>query len=145
MGVRFAQKRYVVAAGVLLAGAVAYLARPTDPAAFAWLDGVGLTSIADSLRGLRAFVHANAHLPVVVRSFFSDAAWAFSLGVILADAPKALLAAGAVVALGHEIAQGLGVVPGTFDVLDLFVLATAFIAAVVLFRPTFRLPRLAGA
>jgi len=145
MGARLGQKRYAVAAGVLLAGALVYLARPTDPAVFAWLDGVGLTVIADSLRAARASVHANVALPLMVRSFFSDAAWAFSLGTILADAPKALVAAGAAVAVGHEIAQGLGIVRGTFDVFDLVVLAVAFVVAVSLFRKPARLPLLAGA
>lgn len=46
-----------------------------------------------------------------------------------------MVALGFVVALGHEGAQGLGVVSGTFDVADLAVLLAAYALALLLFRP----------
>ena len=54
---------------------------------------------------------------------------------LLADAPLALVALGLCVALGHEVAQGLGLVAGTFDPRDLAVLFLSFVVAQVAFRP----------
>lgn len=131
-------RRWLVAVAVLAAGAALYLTRANDPVVVEWLDDVGLPSVAGSLRVARVFVHAHVSVPSAVRSFFSDAAWAFAFGTILADAPRAILALGSVVLVGHELAQGLGLVAGTFDLVDLVVLGGGFVTAVALFRPRTR-------
>jgi hypothetical protein len=124
-------------AGVVLAvGALLYLARPVDPAAIGWIDHAGFATIAGAARGLRALVWAHVDLPAWFRGSASDAAFAFALGAILADAPLVLVGVGAAVVLGHEIAQGLGLAAGTFDLRDLFVLALSYSIAQIIFRRT---------
>jgi hypothetical protein len=122
-------------AAALLGGALLYLARPTDPAVFTWLDRVGLTQLAQLARALRHCIYTHVHLPAWFRGSASDAAYAFALGALLADAPWAIVALGLVVVLGHETGQGLGLVAGTFDVRDLLVLFVSFVIAQVAFRP----------
>jgi hypothetical protein len=119
----------------LLLGALAYLARPTDPAVVAWLDRAGAHHLAGLARALRHAVHAHVHLPTWLRGSASDAAYAFALGALLADAPRSIVALGFAVVLGHELAQGLGLAAGTFDPADLAVLSLSFLLAQVLFRP----------
>ncbi|MDB4936524.1 MAG: hypothetical protein JWP87_3496 [Labilithrix sp.] len=116
-------------------GAVLYLARPTDPAVFGWLDRAGLHPLAQLARALRHAVYAHVHLPGWFRGSASDVAYAFALGALLADAPSLIVALGMFVVLGHEIAQGLGLAAGTFDVRDLVVLFVSFVVAQVAFRP----------
>lgn len=119
----------------LLLGGLLYLARPTDPAVFGWLDRVGAHPLAQLARALRHAVYAHVHLPAWFRGSASDVAYAFALGALLADAPAAIVALGVVVVLGHEVAQGLGLVAGTFDPGDLIVLFVSFVVAQVAFRP----------
>ena len=123
-------------AGVaLFFGAILYLARFTDPAFFGWLDRAGLHPLAQLARAARHVVYANVHLPAWFRGSASDAAYALALGALLADAPLAIVLLGLVVVLGHEVAQGLGLVAGTFDPRDLAVLFFSFVFAQVAFRP----------
>ena len=119
----------------LLAGGLLYLARPTDPAVFGWLDRAGLHTLAHLARALRHGVYVHVHLPAWFRGSASDVAYAFALGALLADAPARLVALGMLVVLGHEVAQGLGLVAGTFDVADLALLFVSFVVAQVAFRP----------
>jgi hypothetical protein len=119
----------------LLAGGLLYLARPTDPAVFGWFDRAGLHPVAQLARSLRHAVYAHVHLPAWFRGSASDVAYAFALGALLADAPWLIVALGLIVVLGHEIAQGLGLVAGTFDARDLVVLFSSFVVAQVAFRP----------
>jgi hypothetical protein len=119
----------------LLLGALAYLARPTDSAAVAWLDRAGAHHLAELARALRHAVYAHVQLPTWLRGSASDAAYAFALGALLADAPRSIVALGVAVVLGHELAQGLGLAAGTFDLADLAVLSLSFLLAQVLFRP----------
>lgn len=125
----------VAALGALLIGALSYLARPTDPAIVGWFDRAGLGHLAGIARIARHAVYAHVHLPTWFRGSASDAAYAFALGALLADAPKAIVALGMVVVLGHEVAQGLGFASGTFDPRDLAVLFLSFVVAQVIFRP----------
>jgi hypothetical protein len=125
----------------LLLGALLYLVRPTDPAFFGWLDHAGLHPLAQLARAARHAAYAHVHLPVWFRGAASDAAYAFALGALLADAPWAIVLLGLVVVLGHETAQGLGLAAGTFDARDLVVLFVSFVIAQVVFRPL-GLPRL---
>lgn len=119
----------------LLVGALLYLARPTDPAFFGWLDCAGLAPLAQLARAVRESCYAYVHLPAWFRGSASDTAYAFALGALLADAPWAIVALGLVVVLGHETAQGLGLAAGTFDPGDLVVLFVSFVIAQVAFRP----------
>lgn len=137
-GVLTGRGRLATSAVTLLVGALLYLARKTEPAVLAWLDHVGLERVATVLRAARAIVRAHIHLPAWFLGSASDAAWAFALGVILADASPALVTCGFAVALGHEIGQGLGVFAGTFDPFDLAVLAASFVLALALFRKNHR-------
>ena len=140
-------------AASLLVGGLLYLARPTDPAAFGWLDRAGLGPFAHLARALRHAVYAHLHLPAWLRGSASDVAYAFALGALLADAPRSIVALGLVVVLGHEVAQGLGLAAGTFDPSDLFVLFVSFVLAQVAFRrlgssslrfPSLRSPRISS-
>jgi hypothetical protein len=133
---RFARATAAVA---LLVGATLYLARPSDPAVFGWLDRAGLHPLAQLARAARHAVHAHVDLPAWFRGSASDAAYALALGALLADAPLAIVLLGLCVVLGHEIAQGLGLAAGTFDTGDLAVLFLSYVAAQVAFRPTLSL------
>jgi len=128
--------RLARASGVLalLVGGLLYLARPTDPAVFGWLDRAGLRTLAQLARALRHAVYAHVNLPAWFRGSASDVAYAFALGALLADAPKAIVALGLIVVLGHEVAQGLGLAAGTFDPSDLLLLFVSFVIAQVAFR-----------
>jgi hypothetical protein len=119
----------------LLFGAVLYLARPTDPAVVGWFDRAGLGPIGQLARALRHAVYSHVHLPAWFRGSASDIAYAFALGALLADAPWAIIGLGMIVVLGHEVGQGLGLVAGTFDPRDLFVLFASFVIALFTFRP----------
>lgn len=127
--------RYGLAAAVLLLGSLAYLARPTDPAAVAWLSHAGLGRLADAIHATRQCVYAHAPLPSWFRGSISDFSYAFAVGLVFGSGSRWMLALGFVLALAHEIAQGLGLTAGTFDVVDLTVLAAAYVLAVWLFRP----------
>jgi hypothetical protein len=125
----------------LFFGGLLYLARPTDPAVFGWLDRVQLAGLAQTARALRHAVYAHVNLPGWFRGSASDFAYAFALGALLADAPRVIVALGIVVVLGHEIAQGLGLAAGTFDASDLVVLFLSFLLAQLAFRRIALTPR----
>lgn len=141
-----ARYRAEAATVVLVIGAALYLARPTDPAAVAWADGAGLHGLARATSQLRQTVFALAPAPSWLRGAASDFAYAFALGAVFAGARRTMLALGLAFALAHEVGQGLGLFAGTFDVLDLAVLATGFTAACALFSaPAYAtLPRNTG-
>jgi hypothetical protein len=85
-----------------------------------------------------------AHLARMVVGTLPDAAWAFALGATLCllwrtdsrSGRSAWMAIGGALAVGYEAAQGLGLVPGTFDPLDLFASAAAYVAALLLLGRT---------
>jgi len=129
------RSRYLLAAAVLLVGSLLYLARPTDPVAVAWLDRVGLGLLASALRATRQLVYLHAPLPAWLRGSVSDFSYAFAIGIVFGNGSRRMVALGFMLALGHEIAQGLGLTAGTFDVIDLAVLSGAFALALLLFRP----------
>ncbi|HSO33994.1 MAG TPA: hypothetical protein VLT33_15780 [Labilithrix sp.] len=129
------RSRYLLAAAVLLVGSLLYLARPTDPVAVAWLDRIGLTLLASAVRATRQLVYLHVPLPAWLRGSVSDFSYAFAVGLVFASGSRRIIAVGFLVALGHEIAQGLGLTSGTFDVIDLAVLSGAFALALALFRP----------
>jgi hypothetical protein len=70
-----------------------------------------------------------------------DAAWAFATGSVVSllwssrsASRTGWIAAGALVAVGYEVAQLVALVPGTFDVIDLVASAMAYALAVVVNR-----------
>jgi hypothetical protein len=133
--IRRAPARFAVAALVLALGGLFYLMRPTDPAAVRWLEHAGLGGLARAVHAVRAAVYHRVPLPGWVRGSFADGCYAFAVGAVFADGARAMLALGLAVALAHEVAQGLGLAAGTFDVADLVVLAVVYVLAVRLFRP----------
>ncbi len=126
--------RYALAATVLLVGSLLYLARPADPAAVAWLERAGLGFFAAAVRATRQVVYAHVPLPPWLRGSASDAAYAFAVGLVFGGSSPRMFGLGFMLALAHEVAQGLGWTSGTFDVVDLAVLAAAYLLAVWLFR-----------
>lgn len=79
------------------------------------------------------------YLPKVVLESGSDAAWAFAIGSFVsltwpfASAQRtAWLSIGAIVAIGYEIGQLVNIVPGIFDMMDVFTSALAYATAIVI-------------
>jgi hypothetical protein len=107
-------------------GALPYFARPVDPVAIHWLGAAGCSTLARELHAARVWGFAHVLLPAWLRGAASDAAYAFAVGALVARAPRPVLAAGALFAVAHELAQGLGLVDGTFDSIDLVVLVGFF-------------------
>ncbi len=111
----------------LVVGAIAYVAwRETEVRLVTWLPRVAVDA-------LRASV-GRIPMPRVVAGSLPDAAWAWAFGAAMAlvwrgsawrqRAPW--LAAGAALALGVELGQAVGIVPGTFDTLDLGAIALGY-------------------
>lgn len=111
----------------LVLGAVVYVAwRPTDVVLVGWFP----VAIVHALRTtLGAW-----HLPRVLVESAPDLAWAWAFGAALAlvwrarpwRAKAPWLAAGLVVAASSEIGQLWGVLPGTFDVIDLAAIVVGY-------------------
>jgi hypothetical protein len=124
----------------LALGTLVYAAyRDRDIHVVAWLAEAGAVDAARDTVG-------RAPLPRVVVGALPDLAWAWAFGaaLVLVWRGKPLreampwLAAGAVVALGSEIGQAFGVVPGTFDPVDLAAIAAGFVGGAAVAR---RAPR----
>lgn len=127
-----------VAAGVLLAGALAYVLRPGCELT---TDLFGLT---DALRRVRSgLAPAAAHVPPAILGVLPDAAWAFGLGGILgalwASGPGRLRAAwwtgGGTFVAAWELGQAARLWPGTFDWFDLLASIVAYLAALFVAIP----------
>lgn len=122
-------------------GGVAYLLfyeRPPGPLS-RLLDAPALGPVLRSVRAGSVGL-ANAHL--VLRSL-PDLLWAFALGALLAGLwqggpprPRRVwMVLGGAMAVGYEIAQGLHVAPGTFDVRDLVAQALGYALGWIVVRP----------
>ena len=119
----------------LAIGTLAYAAwRSTDVRIVSWMSWA-------APGGVRALHDAGpSRAPALVLGSLPDAAWAWAFGAALSLVwlgrpwrEKALwLGGGAVLALFAEIGQALGVVPGTFDVLDLVAIALGYAAGATL-------------
>jgi len=116
----------------LTLGVLTYAGRSRRPIAFALAPSVATR--------LHSVLHPIfARLPPVVVDSLPDVAWAFALASLLAfvwrdtssRARTAWLAAGAMLAIGYELAQLARWVPGTFDPKDLFASAAGYAAAIV--------------
>lgn len=120
----------------LALGVLAYAAwRSEDVRIVGWLTRVSPGAVRSARDGGAAM-----GLPRVVVGVMPDLAWAFAFGASLALVWRgrpgaqrgAWLAAGFVVALACELGQAWGLVPGTFDRLDLLAIAVGYGAGVVL-------------
>ncbi len=111
----------------LVVGVVAYVAWRDSPVrVVTWLPGVVVASLRDTL--------GRIPLPRAVAGSLPDAAWGWAFGAALAIVWRASrwrekapwLAAGAALAIGVELGQAAGVVPGTFDWIDLASIAIGY-------------------
>ena len=100
----------------------------------AWFVARALSSptFGPSLRSVRASTLASAGwIPSLVVDVAPDFLWAFAVGGMLraldAGHRRFWFATGFVCATGYEIAQGLHLVAGTFDPLDLVAQAVGFV------------------
>jgi hypothetical protein len=110
---------------ILLGTLIYVIWRPLGLRVFQWADAVGIHAPVAALRlhGSRV----RPHVPDFVLFSLPDGLWAYGFVAslcIIWPVPRppafrvwALLAAAAI--LGPEVAQGFGIVPGTFDVADL--------------------------
>jgi len=107
-------------------GSLIYICfRPGSLAVFAWAEAVGLDRAVEALRQLCAPIAPHVPEPVVhtLPGALWAAALAHAMGTIWRGSPwrrsLPFLATVPLLALGSELGQGLGLVPGTFDPLDL--------------------------
>lgn len=101
----------------------------------AWLARVGATDAARATIG-------RAPLPRAIGGALPDLAWAWAFGAALSlvwrnqpirDAAP-WLAAGALAAIGAEVAQAAGLVAGTFDVLDVVAIGVGYALGAIVAR-----------
>jgi hypothetical protein len=120
-------------AAPLALGVVVYLAfRAPDVPVVAWMPRSVTAACRDTVGRLP--------LPRIVVGSLPDALWGWAFGASLAlvwrrrtwreKAPW--LAAGALLTLGAEVGQALGLLRGTFDVLDLVALGAGYVLGVLL-------------
>ncbi len=118
-----------IALGILLVGALSYFARGTDPEIFRWLDAAGVRAVSRALHDARVACSSAVHLPPWFLGAFADFAYAFALGAWFSRSSFRTRSLAFAFALGHELGQGAGLVPGTFDPWDVLTLAIAFLLA----------------
>ena len=124
---------------LLAVGGVIYaLLRSPSLLMFRWFDAVGIAPLLDRCRG---YVHG-IHVADWIRYSLPDALWASS-GVFLFSAIWAgsrspvrhfWICFTPFAAVGGEIAQSFGVVPGTFDYADLLACLSLSCASLALIR-----------
>lgn len=119
----------------LVIGTLTYAAwRSTDVRIVTWMSRIAPRGVA-AMQGTGA-----SRAPAVILGSLPDAAWAWAFGAALSlvwlgrpwREKAAWLAAGALLALLAEVGQAVGVVPGTFDVIDLVAIAIGFGAGAAL-------------
>jgi hypothetical protein len=111
--------RRVQAAFALLVGSLLYLGgRSTDLLMFGWADALGLGSTVAAWRAISGPVLSTWPEFVVLSVPFG--LWVYALTVLLRS--TAWVTVAPVLAVGAELGQGVGLVPGTFDGIDLIVL-----------------------
>ncbi len=128
----------MVASVPLLIGGVVYvLWRAPSLLMFEWFDYLGLAPLIGLLRA--ALSGVGNQLPGWILYSWPDAAWAMSGVMIFAciwrgsqsHARHAWIFLAPSLAIGSELAQCLGLLPGTFDPADLISCCLARLAAVV--------------
>ncbi len=135
--VRFERFANHVIAPILLGGAVYVLWRTETLVMFRWFEMAGLSDWVSAARRMAANLDS-VSFPGWFLYSFPDAAWVYSfsmfIGLLWCDvaSPKlvvALMLTGPVLAIAGEAGQAFGAVPGTFDVVDLGLSATAALVA----------------
>lgn len=127
---------------VLVGAAIYVLFRSRDLRVFDWLRRAGLLPVVDAVRH-----HATpmrSWLPAAVVFSLPDGLWAYgltaSVRLVWRDTFSAArhfwLLAAVVASLGPELGQRVGIVPGTFDVVDLSVSLAAVCVACIATRST---------
>lgn len=125
-------RKILIAILPVLAGGFIYLTyRKDDLILFDWFNSIGLSSKVELLR-TNQFLKSLA-IPGWVKFYLPDALWMFSLSyVVLAlwdfnvNRQSAFwLMLTPTVGFAYEIGQLVGLVPGTFDIVDLFLLLIA--------------------
>ncbi len=99
------------------------------------LVGLGVLAPLRVLR--RVTLPVATRIPDVLRFHVADAAWGWALGAALslvwagagARGRRAWFVAGFALVVGEELGQLAGLMPGTFDVLDIVVSAAAYVIA----------------
>lgn len=127
-----------VAVSTLLYGSFLYIGfRSKSLLMFDWTDALHLGWLVESIRSVAAQYETSHHIQFVYS--FPYALWVISfcssVGFIWhrEHSNSVLLwrLAGPTIAIGSEIQQLLGLLPGTFDVMDLLVLALASIIGII--------------
>ena len=125
-----------------LVGALIYvLFRDPGLRVFAWIDSVHLTPLVTAWRSSIEGIS----LPSLVLYCLPDALWVYATTswMILIWHSEALswrnvwLYSGIGLGLGSELGQGVGVIPGTFDLWDVILSAVAFGFSIFLLRGKF--------
>ena len=101
---------------------------------FRWYDVAGLTGMVHSIRNV---VPSALAVPCWFRFSLPDALWVYSFTAtmcyIWADRDgvwkRVWTSAGVLLGAGGEVGQAIGVVPGTFDLVDLVLCVLAGLAA----------------
>jgi hypothetical protein len=118
---------------IALGGALYLSFRNDDIALFRWVEALGLGHALDAARTVTR--RLLPWLPRVVLGSAPDMAWAWAFGAALAMvwraepatiAARAWLGAGFAIAVGIEVGQGLGIVPGVFDPVDLVAIGVGY-------------------
>jgi hypothetical protein len=115
-----------------IGGSLYVLYRPRSLVMFRWFDQLGLGSIVDRLRAATAV--PEGAIPEVIVFCLPNALWLYAFVFQIAQLWKGeggrparlWLAAPMLLGIGPELGQLAGVVPGTFDILDV---ATSVVAA----------------
>lgn len=129
----------IFSAGSVVFGSLMYICfRPTSIRVFSWIEAVGLSEVVAILRDQSA--ELGAHIPSAVLYSLPGGLWAFALALAVGsiwqgeDIGDAVPFVSAVIAMtvGSELAQGIGWLPGQFDVVDLFCYALGVISGIAI-------------
>jgi hypothetical protein len=127
---------YQIATTLVIGSLLYMLARPSGLIAFQWFEAFGL---GHALKVARAAVAPwSNRLPQFVRFSLPDGLWAFSftraMCLVWEDVwtrqSMSWILLGPVVAIGSELGQAIHIIPGTFDIMDLFAVGVACVIAV---------------
>jgi len=122
---------------IFVGGVIYLMFRSQDMLMFQWADMLGLTNALNSARVDLAPI--GSHLPDFVLYCVPDGAWVFACTAFFArlwpDGPIWMrvgwIGIGSVLAIGGELGQAIGFVPGTFDPLDILAYTVAAITGVL--------------
>jgi hypothetical protein len=122
---------------LFLGGAVYVLFRPRSLLMFDWFDAVGLGAAIDGARALAS----GLAVPDVILFSLPNALWLYAFAFVIRRLWPSGIGALWVVApvllgVGAELGQLVGLVPGTFDILDFSTSVVAVALAFVSARPT---------